>query len=285
MKNINININKRDKIEGALYGFVIGDALGAATECFTKEEVENEFGEISSVDVRQFFEKKIAHKTDNTDFMLCVSDAIMTRSDGLESFKMHCMDNFIQSYDKTDLNAKIQCVRAIQEYINNGRYMMEDKTVLDCGSLMRALPCALIGGSVYNLYNIEQGKLTHNNSKCTRIILEYTRVIQNIFEYRSYDLKLSKLLSPNEYAFNVLNNALYYFSNTSTFEDSVIGAVNDGGASNSIAALAGSFAGAKYGISGIPSLLVESIDEEAKKKSKKFINFCFYYLQIWKNVV
>ena len=83
MKNINININKRDKIEGALYGFVIGDALGAATECFTKEEVENEYGEISSVDVKQFFEKKIAHKTDNTYFMLCVSDAIMIRSDGL----------------------------------------------------------------------------------------------------------------------------------------------------------------------------------------------------------
>ena len=187
MKNINININKRDKIEGALYGFVIGDALGAATECFTKEEVENEYGEISSVDVRQFFEKKIVYKTSNTDFMLCIADAIMTCSDGLESFKMHCMDNFIQWYDKRDLNAKIQCVRAIQEYINNGRYMMEDKTVLDCGSLMRALPCALIGDSVYNLYNIEQGKLTHNNAECTRIILEYTRILHNIFEYKAYD--------------------------------------------------------------------------------------------------
>ena len=277
-----LNINKRDKIVGALYGFVIGDALGAVTEYLTKEEIKNEYecGVISRVDAGHFFEKKIVYKTSNTDFMLCIADAIMTRSDGLESFKMHCMDNFIQWYDKMALNAKIQCVRAIQEYINNGKYMMEDKTALDCGSLMRALPCALIGDSVYNLYNIEQGKLTHNNTECTRIILEYTRIIQNIFEYKAYDLKVSKLLSPNEYAFNVLNNALFYFSSTSTFEDAVLGAVNDGGTSNSIAALAGSLAGARYGVSRIPSFWCESIDEEVKKKLKKFINFCFSYLQI-----
>lgn len=270
-----LNINKRDKIVGALYGFVIGDALGAVTECLT-----NEYGEISIVDGKQLFIQKIAHKTDNTDFMLCIADAIMMRSDELESFKMHCMDNFIQWYDKRALNAKIQCVRAIHEYINNGKYMMEDKTVLDCGSLMRALPCALIGDSVYNLYNIEQGKLTHNNTECTRIILEYTRIIQNIFEYKSYDLKVSKLLSPNEYAFNVLNNALFYFSSTSTFKDAVLGAVNDGGASSSIAALVGSLAGARYGVGRIPYFWAESIDEEVKKKLKNFINFCFSYLQI-----
>ena len=35
-----LNINKRDKIVGALYGFVIGDALGAVTEYLTKEEIK-----------------------------------------------------------------------------------------------------------------------------------------------------------------------------------------------------------------------------------------------------
>ena len=73
MKNINININKRDKIEGALYGFVIGDALGAATECFTKEEVENEYGEIIYLARKDFQIKHMGHRIELGEIETAVS--------------------------------------------------------------------------------------------------------------------------------------------------------------------------------------------------------------------
>ena len=73
-----LNINKRDKIVGALYGFVIGDALGAVTEYLTKEEINeavkkaSEAAEVSTINesydtkfenyVNELIDKRIKEK-------------------------------------------------------------------------------------------------------------------------------------------------------------------------------------------------------------------------------
>ena len=49
-----------------------------------------------------------------------------------------------------------------------------------------------------------------------------------------------------------MNNACYYALNCNSFEDCIINAVNDGGDADTIAAIAGSIAGARFGYDNIP---------------------------------
>lgn len=65
-----------------------------------------------------------------------------------------------------------------------------------------------------------------------------------------------------------------------TFEEAIIGAVNHGGDADTIGALTGSLAGARFGYSKIPQIWIDKLDSNAKKDLEKFINFAFDCLQI-----
>ena len=54
-----------------------------------------------------------------------------------------------------------------------------------------------------------------------------------------------------------------------------IGAVNHGGDADTIAGIAGSIAGAKFGYENIPKRWVEKLDKEVVKKLEKFLEYVF----------
>lgn len=71
-----------------------------------------------------------------------------------------------------------------------------------------------------------------------------------------------------------------YWSNKGTFEEAIIGAVNHGGDADTIAAITGSLAGAKFGFSNIPQRWIDGLDPWVVKELEKFKKFAFSYLQI-----
>ena len=59
-------------------------------------------------------------------------------------------------------------------------------------------------------------------------------------------------MEPTGCVINTMNNACYYALNCNSFEECIINAVNDGGDADTIAAIAGSIAGAGFGYDNIP---------------------------------
>ena len=104
------------------------------------------------------------------------------------------------------------------------------------------------------------------------------RLIQNILYNNLYTYKIESILEPSGYIRNTFNNSVFW-ANKPTFEEAIIGAVNDGGDADTIAAITGSLAGARWGIEYIPEKWIEQLDSDVKDFLKKFINFAITYVQ------
>ena len=272
-----ISMTKRNKILGALYGFAIGDAMGATTEFMTKEQIKEKYGVVNDLIGGGWLNLNPGKVTDDTQMMLCVADALMRSPDDLQLFKKICMKNFLGWYETEPVDIGHRCMKSIEYYIHNYDYTPFDASALGNGSLMRALPCALAGKANYN---VEQGVLTHNNKECSDMIREYTRLIQHIINDRDYDFGVNYVFEPTGYILNTFNNAIYWCTHSDNFEDAVVNAVNDGGDSDTIAALVGSISGTMYGYGCIPQHWVDKLDSCVVYYLEKFKKFLFGYLQI-----
>lgn len=268
-----MNTIKRNKIEGAIYGFAIGDAMGAATEFMTAEQIRKKYGKVTDIIGGGWLNLKAGEVTDDTQMTICVMDALMGN---IKLFEECCMGNFIEWYRMGPKDVGGQCQKGIICAISTGHFIERDDSALGNGSLMRAMPCALINRPDLN---VAQGKLTHNNSECSHVIQIYSRLIQNYIDNKIYIGKIKGLLEPSGYIWNTFNNSIYW-SCKETFEDAIIGAVNHGGDADTIAAIAGSLAGAKFGYNAIPEKWINQLNANTKIFLEKFKNFAFDYLQI-----
>ena len=264
-----------DKIAGAIYGFAIGDAMGATTEFMNEFEIKR-CGKVTDIVGGGWLNLKAGDVTDDTQMTLCIMDALMKYPNNVKEFQNECMKNFVKWFESGPKDVGGQCAKGIQWFMYNNSFIPEDSKALGNGSLMRAMPCALIGKADFN---VAQGKLTHNNLKCSQIILEYSRLIQNILYGNLYIHKIKSLLEPSGYLWNTFNNSIYW-SNKPTFEEAIIGAVNHGGDADTIAAITGSIAGARFGYDAIPQRWIDQLDSEVKIYLEKFKIFVFSYLQI-----
>lgn len=259
--------DKFDRIKGAVYGFAIGDAMGATTEFMTKEQIVKKYGRVTDIIGGGWLNLEAGQVTDDTQMTLCVMDAIMAADGHTSAFRSECIKNFIDWYKSNPPDVGNQCALGIIDLMQ-GR-LPEVTARAGNGSLMRALPCALIDSFHWNDI---QSTLTHNNKTCSDLIQNYTRLIQNLLKGKYTYVKRIHL-EPSGFIVNTFNNALYW-SDRKTFEDVIIGAVNDGGDADTIAAIAGSIAGAKFGYNAIPERWIGQLDSEVKEKLDEFIYYC-----------
>lgn len=258
---------KIDRIKGAVYGFAIGDAMGATTEFMTEEQIKRRHGKVTNIVGGGWLNLPAGQVTDDTQMTLCVMDAIMAANGDSDAFRNKCIDNFIDWFRNGPLDVGSQCAMGIIDLIGGVLPSKTDRA--GNGSLMRALPCALVDR--FN-WNDVQSRLTHNNDMCSSVVQNYTRLIQNLLNGK-YTYVKRDLLAPSGFILNTFNNALYW-ANEESFEDAIVGAVNHGGDSDTIAAIAGSIAGAKFGYDAIPKRWVNQLDNDVKAKLDEFIEYC-----------
>lgn len=287
MEAIVLNTKKLNKIAGAIYGFAIGDAMGATTEFMFANNIKRQFGKVTDIIGGGWLNLKAGEVTDDTQMTMCVMNALMRTLNKEDlaniEFMVECRDEFIKWYNSKPKDIGNKCRVAIsRDMIQCGNLgAAHDEKALGNGSLMRAMPCALLNKE---LLNVLQGRMTHNNSRCSQIILEYSRMIQNYINGISYTYNVKRLLEPTGHIQNTFNNSVYW-SNKETFEDAIIGAVNDGGDADTIAAITGSLAGARFGYDAIPERWINQLDPDVKEFLEKFKNFVFTYVQTEDNMV
>lgn len=271
-----MSTSKKNKIAGAVYGFAIGDAMGATTEFMSANQIKVTFGKVDNIIGGGWLGLISGEVTDDTQMSMCVMDAIMNST--AYGFDKYLADKFSKWLNSGPKDVGGQCAKGIRHYQMTGEPIAEyDDQALGNGSLMRALPCALMGPD-YNSFNELQGRLTHNNQECSQIILEYSRLIQSYLDNNLYGIKIKSLLEPSGYIRNTFNNSIYW-SNQDTFEECIVGAVNDGGDADTIAAIAGGLAGARFGYDAIPKRWICQLNTDVKTNLNIFINFVNSYVQ------
>lgn len=269
----------RQKIAGAVYGFVIGDAMGATTEFMVKDKIEEKFGVLTDIVGGGWLNLEKGDVTDDSQMTMCVMDSLMELGPDVNymKFKHDVAKRFEQWLDSNPPDVGNACRAGILAYkrSNHSEFTKVDNRVLGNGSLMRAMPCAIMG---LDKLNKAQGEITHNNEECARGIQMYSEALR-VHMMGIFTLPLDKKLQkPSGYLWDTFNNAMHWAS-MPTFEECIIGAVNDGGDADTIAAIAGSLAGARFGLDAIPARWIGPIKVDVKAKIGKFINFANSYLQ------
>lgn len=267
----------KSKILGALYGFAIGDSMGATTEFMTDVEIEKQYGQVDDLIGGGWLKLKPGEVTDDTQMMICIIDAIMSVSTSKGSakaidqkeFQKECMSNFVKWYLTGPKDVGNQCAKAIRYYMATKQYIYLEKDSCGNGSLMRALPFALLG---LTDLNIIQGRLTHNNFTCSHAIDNYTQLIQNCLN-GNYQANIYRKTGPTGYVIDTYECVMRHFVNAENFKQGIISAVNEGGDADTIAAITGGALGAKFGIENIPDNWINKLDKEVKQKLDKFANF------------
>lgn len=250
----------KNKIAGAMYGFAIGDAMGATTEFMNPAEIRKKYGKVTDIIGGGWLNLKAGEVTDDTQMTMCVIEAVMN-SDSLDNFVNNCANNFLNWLKSGPKDVGGQCSKAITFYQKYNKLISEDESALGNGSLMRALPCALINNLDWNML---QNDITHPNATCRHIVKIYHVNIVNLIYDEDYVLKSSKLAIPTGHILNTFNNAIYW-ANKSSFSECIIGAVNHGGDADTIAAIAGSLSGARFGFENIPEKWINQLDKKVKK--------------------
>lgn len=251
-----MNTNLRDKILGSLVGFAIGDAMGATTEFMTKEQIKDWYGQVTDIVGGGWLNIPAGRVTDDTEMMLCVADSIVSSPCSRDT--LSCISSgFVAWLDSHPIDVGNCCRRSITqnrdfpaEYwktLNAKRQLESGIPDLGNGGLMRCLVPCLLGEKYLAL---AQSELTHSNNTCNNAIRDYYEAVNRALT-GMVTIHTSVHKEPTGHVDNTLNNAMYW--SAGSFKEGILGAVNDGGDADTIAALTGGILGAKFGYSKIYS--------------------------------
>lgn len=266
----------KSKIKGALYGFAIGDAMGATTEFMTKSEIADKYGAVTNIIGGGRLHLEPGQVTDDTQMMLCVCDAIKESLEWEPKNKAQFVNlllnnsckNLTEWFESNPVDVESTCRLVLNECagLNYKDWfgVAKNPESLGNGSLLRILPIAICGLGEETA--MLEGRLTHNNQVCDLSVQSYYRNFNSIMMTGAFINIENIEVKPTGHILHTLSNALRNVQVTTSFEKSIIRAVNTGGDADSIAAITGSLAGALYGYEAIPTDWIERLDPEVKEK-------------------
>jgi ADP-ribosyl-[dinitrogen reductase] hydrolase len=278
-------MTNREEIYGrgraSLYGLAIGDALGATTEFMLPREIKAKYGVHRKIIGGGWLYLKPGQVTDDTEMSLCIARAIL---DAGEWDLVGVADQFVtwMKNKPVDMGATVR--KGIRKYMLQG----ELKTALNewdagNGAVMRMAPVALYSLGDDELLErcaLEQAWLTHNHPYSDAGCLTVGKMVQAaIFgadRVALHELTRDLVAEHPKFNFNryndqasgyvvdTLRTVFHYLFTTATFEECLIGVVNQGGDADTTGAIAGMIAGAHYGIESIPKRWIKRLSKKVK---------------------
>lgn len=270
-----------DRIRGGLYGVAVGDALGGTTEFMSRAGVQKTHGYLTEIIGGGVWELEPGEVTDDTMMTLCVADGILEQPDAPVAA---IGEHFLTWYrsDPKDIGNIIRYV--LSKY--DGNWMeaafvahMDMGQSAGNGALMRCLPVGLAYANldVVERVSRQQAKMTHYDDRCAATCIMYNRIAYRMLvEGTELKAAIADEIQGTEYAdllqpdahpnceptgfvVDTLRWALHLLLTSSSFEEVVQRAANEGGDSDTIGAIAGGLAGICYGYTGIPQRYAERI--------------------------
>lgn len=248
------------KFKTSLLGFACGDALGATTEFMTPELIKASIGIHRDITGGGWLQLEPGEVTDDSAMALCLARSLVE----CQGFNLkNIADKFVDWYngDPVDIGKTVRA--GIHRYIRTGELIRpESHDQAGNGGVMRALPLILFyfrdRDTMMNRV-VSQSRLTHNNKESDLGCRCYADLVASALSGADKDelwliVDSYPLFSPlrfdgksGGYIVETLRTVIHFFFATETFEDCVVGVVNNGQDADTCGALAGGLAGAFYG--------------------------------------
>ena len=284
-----------DRARGALLGLACGDALGRPVEFASAEEIRAEHGRLDEMVGHGTWNQPAGTITDDTEQALCIARSLVEH----QTFDpVDVADQFVAWYDSGPFDIGRMTMKALSRLKHGdtwdeaGQHVWEQSREgqnAGNGSVMRCPPLAIPYATDWDQLakvSRQSSQITHADPRCTEgcAILNLTVAglledadapLQDALDYVSADTpdELVTALRPlargdspgtletSGYVVHTLQTALHDGLVADSSEDAIVTAVNRGGDTDTIGAITGAVAGARFGASQLPDRWLAAIDE------------------------
>lgn len=270
-----------ERAKAAYLGLAIGDALGATTEFMMPGEIKAKYKVHRKIIGGGWLYLKPGQVTDDTEMSLAMGKAVLIA--GKWDLK-GIADHFLGWMKSKPIDIGATCRRGIRDYKLKGQLEVPyNEWDAGNGAAMRMAPVALftLGDDLQlQKYALEQAHLTHNHALSDAACIVIGRMVQQgilgtdrhklhettrelVAEFASFRFHNYKG-NASAYVVDTLQTVFHYLFSTATFEECLIGVVNQGGDADTTGAIAGMIAGAFYGLDEIPDRWTKKLNKEVR---------------------
>ncbi len=269
------------RARAAYLGLAIGDALGATTEFMTPGEIKATYKVHRKIIGGGWLYLKPGQVTDDTEMSIALGRALLIAG---HWDRKSIAENFLAWMRSKPVDIGSTCRRGIRDYMNKGQLETPyNEWDAGNGAAMRMAPVALFTlGDEDEMARcaLEQAHLTHNHPLSDAACLTLGSMVQSaIFGCNRFELhELTRKLvaecgsfrfhnyrgNASAYVVDTLQTVFHYLFTTASFEECLIGVVNQGGDADTTGAIAGMIAGAFYGPEQIPARWLKKLNKEVR---------------------
>jgi ADP-ribosyl-[dinitrogen reductase] hydrolase len=272
-----------ERAKAAFLGVAIGDALGATTEFMTPREIRAKFGILKKIVGGGWLRLNAGQVTDDTEMSLCIARAI-GEADGWDLSTI--AGHFCRWMKGRPVDIGATCARGIRGFMHEGSLEVPpNEWDAGNGAVMRMAPVALVtlgDESRLATWAVQQAHLTHNHPLSDAACITVGRMVQAAMlgaPWKTLQAMADDLVgryakfryhpypgNSSAYVVDTLHTVLHYFFSTHSFEDCLIGVVNQGGDADTTGAIGGMIAGAFYGMENLPKRWFRRLDPPVRKE-------------------
>jgi len=285
-----------DRASGILLGLACGDALGRPVEFRSSESISQEFGELSEMVGQGTHNQPPGTITDDTELALQIARSLVEQ-EGFDGANV--ADRFVNWYRSGPFDIGLMTADALRRIKNGtpwneaGQVVWEERPEgqnAGNGSVMRCVPYSIAFiEDPDQLLSVSKAssRITHADPRCTFgcavLNLTLAWLLRGEQEPLETSLRRVRAEAPEElidaldpvakgeqieslrnsgYVIHSLQTALHDALAADSAEEAIVTAVNRGGDTDTIGAITGAVAGARFGVEGLPDRWLETIDEK-----------------------
>lgn len=284
-----------DRARGVLYGVACGDALGRPVEFMPASEISAEHGRLDEMIGHGTWNQPAGTITDDTEQALCIARSLVEQQRFDPS---DIAERFVAWYDSNPFDIGRMTMKSLSRLKHGdvwdeaGQHVWESSPEgqnAGNGSVMRCAPLAVPYATNWDrLVEVsrQSSQITHADPRCTYGCAVLNLTVAGLLE--DVDTPLQDTLddvgsnAPSEfvsalqplargdppdtletsgYVVHSLQTALHDGLFAESAEEAIVTAVNRGGDTDTIGAIAGAVAGARFGASQLPERWLAAIDE------------------------
>ncbi|WP_256295942.1 ADP-ribosylglycohydrolase family protein [Haloarchaeobius salinus] len=283
-----------NRAEGVLLGLACGDALGRPVEFRSAGQIASAHGTLTEMVGHGTWNQPAGTITDDTDQARCIARSLVEcgRFDPAD-----VADRFVAWYESGPFDIGGMTRRSIERLQGGEPWDEAGQTVWEDsheganagnGSVMRCPPLAVAFADdpeTLDRTSRDSSRITHADPRCTAGCVVLNRTIAGLLRDDEESLaaaldateipeELAAALHPvargdtvddlstSGYVVHSLQTALHDGLRGESAEDAIVTAVNRGGDTDTVGAIAGAVAGARFGADALPSRWLAEIDEE-----------------------
>ncbi len=269
------------KARAVFLGVALGDALGATTEFMTPGEIQAQYKVHKKMRGGGWLGVKPGQVTDDTEMSLAISRALLAKG---AWDRQKIADQFLAWMRSKPIDIGATVRKGIRSYMRDGTLEMpRNDWDAGNGAAMRMAPVILFtlgDDRLLERCTLEQAHLTHNHPLSDAGCITLGRMVQAAMlgadRFQLHGMARELIAAYPNFKFNnykgqasgyvvdTLQTVFHYFFSTGSFEECLVGVVNQGGDADTTGAIAGMLAGAFYGLDEAPRQWLRKLDRQVQ---------------------